>query len=205
MFLLKAWRATAFGAYGYLNFTKSSFLGIMPRELQIAACKSLPKHPFKVKSPCTLSPLGATTGPDCSVVDALSRPVRTSVPHLLRHPFDGSNLEGLLTGLSGSGNRRGLSIESGNELATEVDQDKVVDLINIKFAEAREEIEMAMESKETVYFDEEAECARAVVKEVLDLFDGLLAKLPESERAALQRSMGLKIEQLKAELKQLDD
>ncbi|PKI62374.1 hypothetical protein CRG98_017180 [Punica granatum] len=73
------------------------------------------------------------------------------------------------------------------------------------FAEAREEIEMAMESKETVYFDEEAECAKAVVKEVVDLFDGLLAKLPESERAALQRSMGLKIEQLKAELKQLDD
>ncbi|PKI62371.1 dehydrogenase/reductase SDR family member 12 [Punica granatum] len=26
MFLLKAWRATAFGAYGYLNFTKSAFL-----------------------------------------------------------------------------------------------------------------------------------------------------------------------------------
>lgn len=86
-----------------------------------------------------------------------------------------------------------------------MDQDKVVDLINIKFAEAREEIEMAMESKETVYFDEEAECARAAVKEVLDLFEGLLAKLSETEKAALQRSMGLKIEQLKAELKQLDD
>ncbi|XP_022037499.1 dehydrogenase/reductase SDR family member 12 isoform X2 [Helianthus annuus] len=26
MFLLKAWRSTAFGAYGYLNFTKSGFL-----------------------------------------------------------------------------------------------------------------------------------------------------------------------------------
>lgn len=26
MFLLKAWRATAFGAYGYLNFTKSGFI-----------------------------------------------------------------------------------------------------------------------------------------------------------------------------------
>ncbi|KVH98598.1 Glucose/ribitol dehydrogenase [Cynara cardunculus var. scolymus] len=27
MFLLKAWRSTAFGVYGYLNFTKSGFLG----------------------------------------------------------------------------------------------------------------------------------------------------------------------------------
>jgi ribonuclease PH len=81
----------------------------------------------------------------------------------------------------------------------------VVDMINLKFAEAREEIEMAMESKETVYFDEEAECARVAVKEVLDMFEGLLAKLSETQRAALQRSMGLKIEQLKAELQQLNE
>lgn len=78
-------------------------------------------------------------------------------------------------------------------------------MINLKFAEAREEIEMALESKDTVYFDEEAECARAAVSEVLGMFEGLLARLPERERAALRRSMGLKIEQLKAELKQLDE
>ncbi|KAL4288692.1 uncharacterized protein DS421_19g667310 [Arachis hypogaea] len=69
----------------------------------------------------------------------------------------------------------------------------------------QEEIETALESKETVYFDEEAECARAAVKEVLGMFDGLLARLSEKEKGALQRSMGLKIEQLKAELKQLDE
>lgn len=86
-----------------------------------------------------------------------------------------------------------------------VDTDKVVDEINLKFAEAREEIEMALESKETVYFDEEAECARAAVKEVLDLFEGLLAKLPDKEKGVVQRSMGLKIEQLKAELAQLNE
>lgn len=92
-----------------------------------------------------------------------------------------------------------------SDSAAEFDQNREVDMINLKFAEAREEIEMALESKETVYFDEEAECARTAVKEVLDMFEKLLAKLPESDRAALQRSMGLKIEQLKAELKQLDD
>lgn len=85
------------------------------------------------------------------------------------------------------------------------DTDKVVDEINLKFAEAREEIEMALESKETVYFDEEAECARIAVKEVLDLFEGLLAKLPDKEKGVVQRSMGLKIEQLKAELAQLNE
>lgn len=81
----------------------------------------------------------------------------------------------------------------------------MVDTINLKFAEAREEIESAMDSKETVYFDEEAECARDAVKEVLDMYDGLLAKLPEKEKMGIQRSMGLKIEQLKAELEQLDE
>ncbi|PRQ24580.1 hypothetical protein RchiOBHm_Chr6g0273991 [Rosa chinensis] len=85
------------------------------------------------------------------------------------------------------------------------DQNKEVDMINLKFAEAREEIEMAMESKETVYFDEEAACARTAVNEVLDSYEALLAKLTEDKRAALQRSMGLKIEQLKAEIEQLNE
>ncbi|XAR48633.1 hypothetical protein NMG60_11031513 [Bertholletia excelsa] len=86
-----------------------------------------------------------------------------------------------------------------------VDTSKEVDEINLKFAEAREEIEMALESKETVYFNEEAECARDAVKEVLVMYEKLLAKLPENEKGAIQRSMGLKIEQLKAELEQLND
>ncbi|KAL5975500.1 hypothetical protein ACLOJK_019822 [Asimina triloba] len=99
-------------------------------------------------------------------------------------------------------NLREFSSES-NDVA--FDQSKEIDEINLKFAEAREEIEMAMESKETVYFDEEAEAAREAVKTVLEKFKSLSAKLPEEERAALQRSMGLKIEQLKAELQQLND
>lgn len=80
-----------------------------------------------------------------------------------------------------------------------------MDKINLKFAEAREEIESAMDSKETVYFNEEAECARAAVSEVLEMYEGLLGKLLENERAAIQRAMGLKIEQLKAELEQLNE
>ncbi|KAJ8420517.1 hypothetical protein Cgig2_007772 [Carnegiea gigantea] len=78
---------------------------------------------------------------------------------------------------------RDYSGQSGQEF----DKNKIVDEINLKFAEAREEIEAAMESKETVYFNEEAECARAAVKEVLDMFELLLAKLEVKEREALQR------------------
>ncbi|CAN0863190.1 Embryogenesis-like protein [Linum grandiflorum] len=78
-------------------------------------------------------------------------------------------------------------------------------MINLKFAEAREELETAMDAKETVYFDEEAECARDAANEVLSMYDTLLGKLPETKKGVVQRSMGLKMEQLKAEVKQLED
>jgi hypothetical protein len=80
-----------------------------------------------------------------------------------------------------------------------------VDEVNRKFAEAREEIESAMDSKETVYFNEEAACARDAANEVLGAFDALLARVPPADADKLRRSMGLKMEQLKAELKQLEE
>lgn len=49
-----------------------------------------------------------------------------------------------------------------------------IEEVNELFAEARDEIEMAMESKETVYFNEEADAAKAAVKGVLDKYQGLL-------------------------------
>lgn len=56
-----------------------------------------------------------------------------------------------------------------------------------------------------VYFNESAEVARKAVGDVLERWQTLLARLPEDEQAKLQRSMGLKIEQLRAELKEMDE
>lgn len=56
-----------------------------------------------------------------------------------------------------------------------------------------------------MYFNESAEVARKAVGDVLEQWQGLLERLPTDEQAKLQRSMGLKIEQLKAELKELDE
>lgn len=115
--------------------------------------------------------------------------------HLLRRPTSCSNYA--ITEFQNLGNT--------TRQYSSIDTSKEVDEINLKFAEARDEIETALESKETVYFNEEAECARDAVKQVLDLYDGLLAKLSEKEKGVIQRSMGLKIEQLKAELQQLNE
>mmetsp|Transcript_27972 Transcript_27972/g.53237 ORF Transcript_27972/g.53237 Transcript_27972/m.53237 type:complete len:149 (-) Transcript_27972:205-651(-) len=79
-----------------------------------------------------------------------------------------------------------------------------VDKINEKFAEARDEIECAMEDAETVYFNESAQTAKEVAGECIGLWTKLLEQSDNDTRAALTRSMGLKIEQLKAELKLLD-
>eukprot|EP00873_Tetraselmis_striata_P006936 jgi/Tetstr1/427200/TSEL_017388.t1 len=82
-------------------------------------------------------------------------------------------------------------------------QDKV-DQLNDLFVEARDEIEFATEDAETVYFNESAEAARKAVWEVMTLWEEVLGQLDEAERGKLQRGMGMKMEQLKAELSQLD-
>jgi hypothetical protein len=48
-----------------------------------------------------------------------------------------------------------------------------------------------------VYFNESAAEAKEYTQQVLDKWTSLLSSLPEQDRAKLQRSMGLKMEQLK--------
>ncbi|KAL4857688.1 hypothetical protein ACK3TF_002119 [Chlorella vulgaris] len=79
-----------------------------------------------------------------------------------------------------------------------------IETLNNQFVEARDEIEYATEGAETTYFNESATEAKEVVGKVLEGYQQLCAKLSEAERGKLQRSMGLKMEQLKAELEQLD-
>jgi len=76
--------------------------------------------------------------------------------------------------------------------------------INDKFVEARDEIEFAAEDAETTYFNDSYESAKSLVEEVVGEFNTLLESLPDEEKGRLQRSMGMKMEQLKAELTQLD-
>ncbi|GFZ09977.1 hypothetical protein Acr_21g0005760 [Actinidia rufa] len=154
--------------------------------------KSLIRHPFQRSSIPTspfISKSLSTLSNPC-VSDPLPPPKLTKI-----HPFLRPTSSNSTTQFSIFRNTRQYCVDTSKE----------VDEINLKFAEAREEIETALDSKETVYFNEEAECARDAVNEVLDMYEGLLAKLPEKEKAAIQRSMGLKIEQLKAELQQLNE
>lgn len=51
-----------------------------------------------------------------------------------------------------------------------------------------------------MYFNEAHETAKEAVTETLELYQGLLEKLEESERGKLQRAMGMKMEQLKVQV-----
>jgi len=152
-----------------------------------------PRAVLRAAAAAALLRPAAGTGPGAAACQALPR--ATPAPALAEwRPLPAA-------ALPASGSRRAFSSSSSSA----ADYGKDVDEVNRKFAEAREEIEAAMESKETVYFDEEASVARDAANEALAAFDALLARLPPADADAVRRSMGLKMEQLKAELKQLED
>ncbi|KAB2603415.1 hypothetical protein D8674_004420 [Pyrus ussuriensis x Pyrus communis] len=156
---------------------------------QTALCKWLFQHSFH-PSPKLLSLDSLSTSPTRRVSDSAPLPepkillnTPTTTPHHFLHPAL-SNSPTQFTAL-----RNVRQFSGGSE---EFDQNQVGG-------------DRDGHGVQGNYFDEEAECARDSVKEVLELYEGLLAKVPESNKAALQRSMGLKIEQLKAELQQLNE
>jgi hypothetical protein len=86
---------------------------------------------------------------------------------------------------------------------TSVEVLKKVDEINERFAVARDEIELALESVGTTYFNDEATEALSIGRDVIQRYESLLSAVPTDKRSELQRSLGLKMGQLKAELENL--
>ncbi|GFR41124.1 hypothetical protein Agub_g1770 [Astrephomene gubernaculifera] len=89
--------------------------------------------------------------------------------------------------------------QAGRAFSSTIDVAKEVDAVNELFAAARDEIEIAQEDAETVYFNDSVQEARRAVEACLGRWEALLAALPEAERARVVRSMGLKMSQLQAE------
>ena len=119
--------------------------------------------------------------------------LRTTVSRLLRRNAGTNNA---VLGL-GSIKRRNISTEEQMKLEQE---------INATFAEAREEIEAAMESVGTTYFNDDAEIAKELTRDCVAKYEELLTKCEgdAGRKEKIQRSMGLKIEQLKAECNLID-
>ena len=79
-----------------------------------------------------------------------------------------------------------------------------VDTVNALFIEAREELEYAAEDAGTTYAGESYTAAAAAVAAAGDAYAAFIASLPEEARGPAQRGMGMKFEQLRAELAAVD-
>ena len=53
---------------------------------------------------------------------------------------------------------------------------------------------------DTVYFDEDMKDAEDAIKDTLDTYEDLLRQLTEEQKANVTRTIGLKMEELKAQL-----
>lgn len=68
------------------------------------------------------------------------------------------------------------------------------------FVEARLCIEDCVDSKGSVYFDDDAEAAKEAAEGAIAEYDSILESLSEEKRGEVTRGNGLKVAQLKAEL-----
>lgn len=85
------------------------------------------------------------------------------------------------------------------------DHQAELDEINDLFSQARDEIQFAQGDAGTTYFNESYDDAKSMVDDCVLKFNNLLSRLSDEEKGKVQRAMGLKIEQLKAELSVLDE
>jgi len=90
-------------------------------------------------------------------------------------------------------------------LTTEKIMEKI-EKINELFVEARDELEFAKEDLETTYFNETFNDAKELVDMTIKEYSSLIDEISdEGEKGKIQRSMGMKMEQLKAEMQQLQE
>ncbi|KXS09442.1 hypothetical protein M427DRAFT_64114 [Gonapodya prolifera JEL478] len=85
-----------------------------------------------------------------------------------------------------------------------VDIDAEIEAITDLYATAKDELDYALESKGTVYYNEEKKTAHEAVDAVLARFDSLLERVSsEGGKNEVKRRIGLRIEELKAQFDQL--
>ncbi|XP_060571461.1 uncharacterized protein LOC132729669 [Ruditapes philippinarum] len=82
---------------------------------------------------------------------------------------------------------------------------KLVDNLTYKFSEARELLTDARESQDTVYFSEDLEDAQKAVEETLTEYRQLLDKLTDQQRQEIISTIGLRMEELKAQQRAIED
>ncbi|OWF47820.1 uncharacterized protein LOC110453892 [Mizuhopecten yessoensis] len=82
---------------------------------------------------------------------------------------------------------------------------KMMDTLTDKFTEARELMQDARESQGSVYFSDDMSEAQEAVQDTLDEYKSLLSKLNETQKQNVVRTIGLRMEELKAQQTALEE
>lgn len=96
------------------------------------------------------------------------------------------------------------SVKNGREM-TEPEVKRAIESISEKFTEAMELMNDARSSSGTVYFSEDMEDTQVQVTETLNDYKALLGKLNENQKKSVIQTIGLKMEELKAQMSLLED
>ncbi|KAK3860480.1 hypothetical protein Pcinc_033471 [Petrolisthes cinctipes] len=99
---------------------------------------------------------------------------------------------------------RHFSQDAGKELSA-AEIKRAIDNISEKFTEAMELMNDARSSAGTTYFSEDMEDTQAQVKDTLEDYTSLLGQLNKQQKKNVIQSVGLKMEELKAQISLLEE
>jgi len=83
--------------------------------------------------------------------------------------------------------------------------DKLMEEFGEKVLEARDEIEVALENVDTVYFNDDKKVAVELFDQVMQLWTDTRADMSPDDLNVLEKRVGLKLEELKALRAQLEE
>ncbi|XP_069123477.1 uncharacterized protein [Argopecten irradians] len=85
------------------------------------------------------------------------------------------------------------------------DVKKMMDVLTDKFTDARELMQDARDSQGTVYFSDDMAEAQEAVNDTLEEYSSLLSKLDDTQKQNVVRTIGLRMEELKAQQAALEE
>jgi hypothetical protein len=88
---------------------------------------------------------------------------------------------------------------------TKLSMDKFMEQLGERVVEARDEIEVAIENKDTVYFNDDKKIAVDLFDEVMEMFKKAKSESTVEQARELDKRVGLKLEELKALRAELEE
>ncbi|KAJ2785592.1 hypothetical protein GGI15_001865 [Coemansia interrupta] len=91
-----------------------------------------------------------------------------------------------------------ISIQAQRYSSSSVDIDKEIEAITDLATTAKDEMDFAEESRNSVYYNDDKRTAHEAVDEMTNTYNSLLDRLSESDRKAVETRIGIKIKEIQS-------